>query len=287
MYDIMHLPGVIELGFTGENDFRPIEFDLRPWLQRMPDGVASIIHIRPGETASNAYVVATEFEEGILTWTPCLADLGNNEGYGQAQIWLEEVLTDGTRRGKSAKIQTYVQGAVNEASSTVPAAQEAWITQMTGLKDQTVLAKTAAEAAQAAAEAASHHYPYVNPETYNWMVWDVDLGAFKDTGISGRGLRGAQGPEGPQGPVGPEGKRGPAGPAGPEGPQGSAGPQGIQGEKGDTGPSGIGVAALGPFYLEVDSDTGNLYVCYADGTEAPPFEYDSTTGNLYFNFDEE
>ena len=83
MYDIMHLPGVIDLGYVGEKNFRALEFDLRPWLQIMPDGVGSIVHIRPGETAADAYIASTTFEDGILTWVPGDGDLGTVEGYGQ------------------------------------------------------------------------------------------------------------------------------------------------------------------------------------------------------------
>lgn len=90
-----------------------------------------------------------------------------------------------------------------------------------------------------------------------------------------------------RGETGPQGATGATGQQGPQGVQGPIGPQGVQGEKGDQGISGVGVNAYGPFMLEVDSSTGDLYVVYADGTEAPPFEYDTSTGNLYYDFDEE
>jgi len=172
MYDIMHLPQIIEIGKTGENQFRKIEIDMRPWLQVMPEGVASIVHIQPGKTADDAYVAATAFEDGILTWIPGAGDLGTVEGYGQMEIWLED--TD-SKRGKSAKVQTFVQLSLSPTSSTPPAAQESWLEQMTDLKTQTTqeavlavnaasyanarreeaeAAQTAAEAAQAAAETA-------------------------------------------------------------------------------------------------------------------------------------
>ena len=89
MYDIRHLPGIIELGVTGENVFRTIEINMQPWLEILPDGVASIIHIRPGETADDAYVAATTMVDGILSWTVSEGDLGDNEGYGRLEIVLE------------------------------------------------------------------------------------------------------------------------------------------------------------------------------------------------------
>ena len=308
MYSISNMPSQIDIGYIGEKNFRTIEIDMTPWMELIPDGVPSIVHIRPLETAEDAYVASTTFEDNILRWTIAAGDLGENEGYGIAQVWLEEEESDDiVKRGKSIIVTTQIHKSLGEPSGTTPPAQESWLEAMTALKTATV---NAAEDA----EEASQHYPYVNPVTYTWMLWDVDAGEWVDTGISGRGLRGPQGPQGPVGPAGPAGERGPAGPAGergPAGPQGrqgntgatgqtgSQGPrgiqgqagiqgvQGIQGEKGDKGDSGVGVLAYGPFYLEVDSDTGDLYVNYADGTEPPPCEYDSETGNLYFDFDEE
>lgn len=308
MYQINNLPSQIEIGYIGEKNFRTIEIDMTAWMEQMPDGVPSIVHIRPTETAGDAYIASTTFADNILRWTISDGDLGEKEGYGIAQVWLEEEENDSVvKRGKSIIVTTQIHKSLEDPSGTTPAAQMAWLEAMTALKVATV---NAAEDA----EEASHHYPYVNPVTYTWMLWDVDAGEWVDTGISGRGLRGPQGPQGPVGPAGPQGEIGPVGPpgpqgipgptgaqgpagatgaqgttgpSGPQGPQGIQGIQGLQGLQGETGPSGVGVLAYGPFYLEVDSDTGDLYVNYADGTEAPPFEYDSETGNLYFDFDEE
>lgn len=60
--------------------------------------------------------------------------------------------------------------------------------------------------------------PWINPQNYNWMVYDVEQEEFVDSGVSAAGE--GVGPPGPQGPAGPTGPQGPAGP---------------QGEKGDTG----------------------------------------------------
>lgn len=151
MYDVMHLPGVIEIGKTGENLFRKIEFDLRPWLAEMPDGVGSIVHVRPGETGDDAYVAATTMEDGILTWILSAGDIGEVEGYGQMEVWLEDT---NEKRGKSAKCQTFVRSSLAPTSETPPEAQEAWLEQMTGLKTETVNAAQSAEDAREAAESA-------------------------------------------------------------------------------------------------------------------------------------
>lgn len=152
MYDIMHLPKVIEIGYCGENLFRTIEIDMRPWLQVLPDGVASIIHIRPGETESDAYITGATMTDGILRWSPTNADLGTVEGYGQMEIFLEELADSDTKRGKSTIVQSFVRGAIASGEATPPEPQESWLEQMTELKTETVTA--AAEAADSADDAA-------------------------------------------------------------------------------------------------------------------------------------
>lgn len=56
---------------------------------------------------------------------------------------------------------------------------------------------------------------------------------------------------------------------------------------GPQGPSGVMAPSAGMFSLRVDSATGNLWVDYPDGTEAPDFRYDSDTGNLYYEIERE
>ena len=142
MYKINHMPSVIEIGHIGENRFRPIEIDMRAWLAVIPSGVASIIHIRPGETEADAYITGSEMSDGILRWTPAAGDLGNIEGYGQMQIWLQDIET---HRGKSTEVQTFVRGTL-VSESDVPAAQETWMEQMNTLKVETYQARQDAEA---------------------------------------------------------------------------------------------------------------------------------------------
>lgn len=48
----------------------------------------------------------------------------------------------------------------------------------------------AAEANAERAEAAVEHYPYINTANKNWMVWDVETGAFVDTGVRAEGIDG-------------------------------------------------------------------------------------------------
>lgn len=60
----------------------------------------------------------------------------------------------------------------------------------------------------AAAEDAVEHYPYIDGDTGNWMVWDADAGEWVDTEIH------AQGPQGERGETGATGADGPQGPQG-------------------------------------------------------------------------
>lgn len=163
MYDIANMPSSVDIGFVGEKDFRPIEIDMTKWMEKMPDGVPSIVHIRPGETKADAYIAATTFADNILTWTISMGDLGENEGSGIAQVWLEEEENSSLiKRGMSSKFATQIHDSISDASEEAPAAQESWLQQMTVLKTATVNAKTDAEnarddaqSAQAAAEVAA------------------------------------------------------------------------------------------------------------------------------------
>lgn len=149
MYHVNHMPRVVELGTIGDNHFKTIQIDLTPWLRAIPRGVASIIHIRPGETEDDAYIAATDVVNGILMWEPAAGDLGSTEGYGSMQIWLEDAASN---RGKSVTVQTYVRASIVSPGET-PEPQENWMEQMTALKVETVEnAEDAADSAAAAAD---------------------------------------------------------------------------------------------------------------------------------------
>lgn len=153
MYVINRMPQSIDIGFTGETAFRKVEIDLTPWLEETPEGVPSIVAIRPGETEEEAYIAATTLEENILTWEITAGDVGTDPGEGLIQIWLEEAQNGSiVKRGKSVVVKTKVHKAINSASAEVPAAQEAFMEQMTELKQQTVANASAAEAAKRSAE---------------------------------------------------------------------------------------------------------------------------------------
>ena len=202
MYKISKMPLAVDIGYVGETGFRKLEIDMKEWMRLMPDGIPSIVCIRPGETKADAYVAVTTFENDVLTWVITAADIGTQEGEGEIQIWLEEEENSSViKRGKSVKVKTRVNDAVNDPDPNTPTSEEAFIEQVTGLKTAAVNAKTAAEAAQTAAEtaqgkaedaqeaaeAAIVHQPYINSTSKHWMVWDNETEAYVDTEILAEG----------------------------------------------------------------------------------------------------
>ncbi len=113
---------MIEIGYTGEEKFRKVQIDMSAWMDDMPNGVPSIVHIRPGE--SEAYIVTTTFVDNILTWEVAMNDMGSEQGMGMMQVWLEE--TENTtliKRGKSATVATLIRNAINDPGDTEPPAR--------------------------------------------------------------------------------------------------------------------------------------------------------------------
>ena len=133
MHDIEHLPGIFTLGYLGENEFRTIQIDLTPWLEIIPDGIASIVHIRPGETSDDAYVAATTFEDGILSWQILAEDLGEHDGYGTMQINLNGHDADNNQIAKSEVVKTKVNASAMDVSGDIPSAQQSWIDRILAL----------------------------------------------------------------------------------------------------------------------------------------------------------
>lgn len=239
MYKIGKMPQAVDIGYVGETRFRKLEIDMKDWMRLMPEGVPSIVCIRPGETKADAYVAVTTFEDDVLTWVITAADIGTQEGEGEIQIWLEEEENSSViKRGKSVKVKTRVNDSANDPSPDTPTSQEAFIEQVTGLKTATVNAKNAAETAQTAAETAASHYPYIDDTTGTWMVWDTDTSAYVDTEINAQGPAGATGAKGDKGDKGDTGAKGDKGDTGEKGAKGDKGDKGDTGATGSTGPQG-------------------------------------------------
>lgn len=156
MYDINNMPQSIEIGYTGETNYRTIEIDMSKWLETMPEGYPSIVHICPGKTTADAYIANTTFADGILSWTISASDLGATEGTGLAQVWMEAVENYTlNKEGRSAVFATIVRQSLSDEDPTVPPSQLPWLEQMTLLKTQTLIASDEAKAAQTEATAAA------------------------------------------------------------------------------------------------------------------------------------
>ena len=132
-------------------------------------------------------------------------------------------------------------------------------------------AKADAVAAADRAEAAAVHPPKLS-EDQTWMVWDLESGAYQDTGVYSGGAAPNIGPDGNWvvggvdtgvSATGPRGEQGPIGPAGPQGEKGDPGEQGLQGIQGETGPQG----PQGP--KGDTGDTGPQGPAGADGVGLP------------------
>ena len=105
MYDADNLPRTISIGFTGEKDFRVIEFDMTKWLDGIPGGTPAVVFRRPGETA--VYRPEVSFADGIMTWTVAEDDV-TKSGKGKAQLEMKS--TAKTR--KSAQFDVQVHPAI-------------------------------------------------------------------------------------------------------------------------------------------------------------------------------
>lgn len=82
-YEIEDLAGSeVYLGRVGENGVRIVEFDVRPWLALYPGSFVMVfvtppspsMPYRPGQKPQNhpaptGYIAATEFSDGIVSWT--------------------------------------------------------------------------------------------------------------------------------------------------------------------------------------------------------------------------
>ena len=102
MYNIERLPPSLDIGFTGEKDFRKIEIDMSAWAESIPQGVPKIYNIAPSANAIN-YPSFT-YSNNILTWTVSSTDLGTYEGIGLCQF----ELSDGEKKARSPIVRTNV-----------------------------------------------------------------------------------------------------------------------------------------------------------------------------------
>lgn len=216
---------------------------------------------------------------GDVLWVELTRDILASDGLYRCQLRGLK----GDTVAHSNQFELLVSGSIN-AAEAFPSVEPSELAQMEARVTQ---AKAAAVAAADRAEAAAVHPPKLSGDQ-TWMVWDLESGAYQDTGVysggaapnigpdgnwvvggvdtgvSATGPRGEQGPIGPTGPQGEKGDPGEQGPAGPKGDTGEQGPQGPKGDTGDTGPQGP-AGADGVGLPTVTAEDNGMYAGVVDG----------------------
>ena len=171
----------------------------------------------------------------------------------------------------SNQFELLVSGSIN-AAEAFPSVEPSELAQMEARVTQ---AKADAVAAADRAEAAAVHPPKLSGDQ-TWMVWDLESGAYQDTGVYSGGAAPNIGPDGNWvvggvdtgvSATGPRGEQGPIGPAGPQGEKGDPGEQGPAGPKGDTGEQGPQgpAGADGVGLPTVTAEDNGMYAGVVDG----------------------
>lgn len=127
------------------------------------------------------------------------------------------------------------------------------------------------------AQEAANHGPTISMMG-TWLVWDANVRAYLDTGISAGGLQGDPGERGPKGDKGDKGDPGKDGVNGKNGVDGKDGADGLDGVLLDLTP-GVFAMAL--------SQEGHLLVAVQEGQSVPPLVIDPATGHLLYQIAEQ
>ena len=85
-YDISRPPELINIGFDGENKWRPRGFNCTNWLQKHPDGIITL-WIQP-EGVRKAFPVSTTKIENTIVWYPLSEEL--YPGTGKLQLIIQD-----------------------------------------------------------------------------------------------------------------------------------------------------------------------------------------------------
>lgn len=216
---------------------------------------------------------------GDVLWVDLTRDILASDGLYRCQL-------RGLKRdtvAHSNQFELLVSGSIN-AAEAFPSVEPSELAQMEARVTQ---AKAAAVAAADRAEAAAVHPPKLSGDQ-TWMVWDLESGAYQDTGVysggaapnigpggnwvvvgvdTGVSATGPRGEQGPIGPAGPQGEKRDPGEQGLQGIQGKTGPQGPQGPKGDTGDTGPQgpAGADGVGLPTVTAEDNGMYAGVVDG----------------------
>lgn len=154
------------IGRVGETDYRSVSIDCSAWYKERPDADITFVCQR---SDGESYPIVTSRDGNVHTWIPSDTDT-QVPGLGLLQAYL----TEGDTIGKSAIAQIFVADALSGHDPPIPVPD--WVIQVieTG------------EAVQEAVE----HYPYIDDDTGDWFVWDVQTEQFVDTGVHAQGPAG-------------------------------------------------------------------------------------------------
>lgn len=178
VYNINRLPLSLRLGKHMETGARQIGFDCTVWLENHPGMTVVAYHIRPGESAESYYPVDAEMVGNVLVWHV------NREDTAVVGTGTLEII--GTAAGVedvSATCRTSIEARATSVSPEIPEGGSAWATRAVA---QTAANAAAAQKAQTDAEAAAERYPVIG-DNGNWYLWDVNKGAYVDSGVSAGG----------------------------------------------------------------------------------------------------
>lgn len=142
----------LQIGVQGENMAEQVKMDVSDWMEKYPDGTIYILFKRYND--QYPYPVATTYEDGILTWTPSVADT-SVAGIGYAEVRLMDSEHEIVK--KSRILPTVVENSVSGTDGAeVPSPFEEWTNQVLAaaetVEDSMDEAIEAAETAVAAAE---------------------------------------------------------------------------------------------------------------------------------------
>ena len=135
MYEIERLPQSIDIGYTGEMDFRTVQIDMSEWVAKMPEGQPTLMHIRPGEY--DPYPVTITYANNIITWSVTDGDLGTSEGTGLLQVWfgVQDETEVMRQLGMSAVVPTIIHLSLAGEGRNSSTVQIPWLKEVMEMKN--------------------------------------------------------------------------------------------------------------------------------------------------------
>lgn len=168
---------LIFLGKQLENSVTSVIFDFSEWVEEYGSGVIDALFLRPGDTSSYPVLLTIEGTKAILNVTDTELE---RAGVGSIEL---EYSVETNRLVRSETWSCMIVPSIASKAGDIPSGYDNWVNDLTELGQQT-------EANAARAEIALTMYPYIDPESKHWMLYDPSAGSFIDTGISAQGTPG-------------------------------------------------------------------------------------------------